>query len=316
MAAPLVSTVVLTRDRPDSLRRCLGSLRANGYRPLEIVVVDNGSEAGRHEAREWLAGWGTEPPVKYVECPPDGFAALRQRSYENAKGEFVVSIDDDCEAATDMLERVVERFRAEPDVGMIGGQLENIGFEGAERFKGRGRLGINGRYEPVEDPAAADVFGSANQSVRRRAFDEAGGYDPYFSDGMEEADLALSLRSAGWRIVYDPAVRVKHIHLAQRFRNRWRNLHRMRLYLYFKHNRPRGAGWFRFALDETKLLLGELGGLWPARPRSGGGGALTRMLRPSAWLAIEFWKIVSTRLAAPWIAHRARRACRGAEAAR
>jgi hypothetical protein len=90
----------------------------------------------------------------------------------------------------------------------------------------------------------------------------------------------------------------------------------MRLYLYFKHNRPRGAGWFRFALDETKLLLGELGGLWPARPRSGGGGALTRMLRPSAWLAIEFWKIVSTRLAAPWIAHRARRACRGAEAAR
>ena len=82
MSAPLVSTVVLTRDRPDSLRRCLGTLRANGYRPLEIVVVDNGSEAGRCETRDWLAGWGAEPRVKYVECPPDGFAALRQRSYE------------------------------------------------------------------------------------------------------------------------------------------------------------------------------------------------------------------------------------------
>ena len=184
MSAPLVSTVVLTRDRPDSLRRCLSSLRANRYRPFEIVVVDNGSEAARREAREWLAGWGAELPVKYVECPPDGFAALRQRSYESAAGEFVVSIDDDCEAATDMLERVVERFRAEPDVGMIGGQLENIGFEGAERFKGRGRLGINGRYEPVEDPAAADVFGSANQSVRRSAFDEAGGYDQRDAGGF------------------------------------------------------------------------------------------------------------------------------------
>jgi GT2 family glycosyltransferase len=311
MSAPLVSTVVLTRDRPDSLRRCLGSLRANQYRPFEIVVVDNGSEAARREAREWLAGWDAELPVKYVECPPDGFAALRQRSYDNAAGEFVVSIDDDCEAAADMLERVVERFRAEPDVGMIGGQLENIGFEGAERFKGRGRLGINGRYEPVEDPALADVFGSANQSVRRRAFDEAGGYDPYFSDGMEEADLALSLRSAGWKVVYDPDVRVKHIHLAQRFRNRWRNLHRMRLYLYLKHRRPRGTAWFRFLADELKLLFRELGDLWPARPRGGGGGALTRMLRPWVWLGIEFWKLVSTRLTIPWIAHRARRARRG-----
>ncbi len=45
-----------------------------------------------------------------------------------------------------MLERVVRRFQSEPDVGMIGGRLENIGFEGAERYKGRGRPGINGRY--------------------------------------------------------------------------------------------------------------------------------------------------------------------------
>jgi len=307
MSAPLVSTVVLTRDRPDSLRRCLGSLRANGYRPLEIVVVDNGSEAGRREARDWLSGWGTEPPVKYVECPPDGFAQLRQRSYEHAEGEFVVSIDDDCEAASDMLERVVQRFQSEPDVGMIGGQLENIGFEGAERFKGRGRLGINGRYEPVEDPTHAEVFGSANQSVRRCAFDAVGGYDPYFSDGMEEADLALSLRTAGWRIVHDPAVRVKHFHQPQRFRRRWRNLHRMRLYLYFKHLGPRGTGWFRFANDELRLLASELAGLWPARPRTEGGGPVNRMLRTWAWFGIELWKLISTRVAIPWICWRASR---------
>jgi len=307
MSAPLVSTVVLTRDRPESLRRCLGSLRANRYRPLEIVVVDNGSEAGRREARDWLAGWGDDPPVKYVECLPDGFAALRQRGYDHADGEFIVSIDDDCEAAEDMLEHVVRRFQSEPDVGMIGGQLENVGFEGVERFKGRGRLGLNGRYEPVEDPSVAEVFGSANQSVRRRAFDAVGGYDPYFSDGMEEADLALSLRAAGWRIVHDPAVRVKHFHQPQRFRNRWRNLHRMRLYLVLKHRRPHGTGWFRFAADELKLFLGELGGLWTARPRSTAGGAFKRLMRPGVWFLAELWKLISARVTIPWICWRASR---------
>jgi GT2 family glycosyltransferase len=300
MAGPLVSTVVLTRDRPESLRRCLGSLRANRYRPLEIVVVDNGSEAARRETRDWLSGWGDEPPVKHIECEPDGFAALRQRSYEYARGELIVSIDDDCEAAEDMVERVVERFHSDPDVGMIGGCLENVGFSGDERFKGRGRLGINGRYEPVEDPAAAELFGSANQSVRRRAFDECGGYDPYFTDGMEEADLALSLRAAGWHVVYDPSVNVRHYHVPQRFRSRWRNLHRMRLYLLFKHRRPQGAGWLRFLRDELALFCRDLTGLWPGRPRRGA-------LRAAAWLAIETFKIVLARLMIPWIGLRASR---------
>ena len=300
MAAPLVSTVVLTRDRPESLKRCLASLRANRYRPLEIVVVDNGSERSRREARSWLQGWNDELPVRYIECKPAGFAALRERCYENASGEYIVSIDDDCEAAEDMLERVVERFQAEPNVGMIGGHLENVGFEGAERFKGRGRLGLNGRYETVEDPARAELFGSANQSVRRRAFDEAGGYDPYFSDGMEEADLALSLRRTGWRVIYDPAVRVTHHHVAQRFRSRWRNLHRMRLYLYFKYQRPHGAGWARFLRDELRLSGRELAGLWGGRPRRG-------PLRAAVWLAVEAWKIVVTRVMIPWIARQAPR---------
>ncbi len=307
MSAPLVSTVVLTRDRPDSLRRCLGSLRANGYRPLEIVVIDNGSEDERSANREWLARWGDDPAVKHVECAPDGFAALRQRSYDHASGEFVVSIDDDCEAAEDMLEAVVRRFESDPRVGMIGGQIENIGFEGADRFKGRGRLGVNGRYEAVEDPRRAEVFGSANQSVRRRAFDQVGGYDPYFSDGMEEADLALSLRSAGWKIVHDPAVRVRHYHQPERFRGRWRNLHRMRLYLFLKHRRPRGRAWLRFALDESNLFARELAALWPGRPAGRSGAPFKRIFRPLAWFGIELWKLFFARLSIPWICWRASR---------
>ena len=145
MSGPLVSTVVLTRDRPEALRRCLGSLRANSYRPLEIVISDNGSEAGRRAARDWLAGWGADPARQVHRVPARRIRGVTPTQLR-ARGRGVRRQHRRLRGRPDMLERVVRRFQSEPDVGMIGGRLENIGFEGAERYKGRGRPGINGRY--------------------------------------------------------------------------------------------------------------------------------------------------------------------------
>ena len=299
MADPLVSAIILTRDRPESVRDCLRSLDANGYRPLEVVIVDNGDEAQAQTLADWLQAWPSDLQVNHICTAPIGFAALRQLGYERARGELILSIDDDCVAAPDMVERVVHRFAEDPKIGMLGGAIINVGFDESERYKGRGRIGVNGRYETVEDPNLAEVFGSANQSLRRSAFDEVGGYDPYFRDGMEEADLAISLREAGWKIVYDETVGVTHRHTPIRFRRRWRNLHRMRLYFYFKHDRPRGWGWLSFAAREGRLLVRETLGLWAARPRRG-------VVRALAWALIEFWKLAVTRLMIPVILYEAR----------
>jgi GT2 family glycosyltransferase len=46
--------------------------------------------------------------------------------------------------------------------------------------------------------------------VRRDAFDAAGGFDPGFFLYKEEEDLCLRLRYAGGRVVYEPAVTVRH----------------------------------------------------------------------------------------------------------
>lgn len=299
MSNPLVSAIILTRDRPDSVRDCLRSLEAQSYRPLEIIVVDNGEADEARTLADWIDDWDCDLPVNHLRSEPIGFAALRQLGYGRATGELILSIDDDCVAAPDLVERVVQRFGADSELGMLGGAITNVGFDESERYKGRGRIGVNGRYEMVEDPHQAEVFGSANQSIRRSAFDAIGGYDPYFKDGMEEADLAISLREAGWKIAYDESIRVTHRHTPIRFRRRWRNLHRMRLYFYFKHDCPRGWGWLSFAGRETKLLVRETLALWAGRPRRG-------LLRAGAWALIEFWKLTVTRLMIPVILYEAR----------
>lgn len=253
MLRPLVSAIVVTRGRPKAAARCLRSLALNRYRPLQVVILDNGSESERTALADAIANLDVH--VKHLACAPTGFGALRREAFAAADGEILVSIDDDCVAADDAIERIVAAFRAHPEAGIVGGNLRNIGFEGPDRLKGRGKLGTNGRYEPVEDPADATVFGSANQSIRRESYDATDGYDPFFVDGMEEADLALQVRRAGGRLRYAPDVKIEHHHVPSRYRRRWQNLERMRLYLYFKHL---GGPTPAFLIRECGLLIGDI----------------------------------------------------------
>lgn len=322
-AGPRVSVVVVTRDRPQPLLDCLTAVLASTQRPDEVVVLDNGDPDGREALRaaiEALDGWSAPgsapgaPRLSLLHAAPRGFARLRAEACAAASGDLLVSLDDDCRPAPDALERIVETFAARPRAGVVGGRLENVGFSGPERFKGRGRLGPNARYETVEDGARAEVFGSANQTLRRAAFEQVGGYDPFFSDGLEEADLALKLRRAGWETVYAPDVAIEHRHVPNRHRGRGRNLNTMRLYLFFKHFPPRGAAaWARFAAHEAALLAGDLlhqvrG--FPARlaDRRGARSFPRRLLAAAGSVVLESAKAKIARLRIPELWWRARRA--------
>ncbi len=58
--------------------------------------------------------------------------------------------------------------------------------------------------------------------LRRRAFDDAGGFDPAYFMYVEDVDLAWRLREAGWRVRYQPSARVVHAGAASTSRRRLR----------------------------------------------------------------------------------------------
>ena len=41
---PLVSVLIITRDRPQSLKSCIDSILENSYKNIEIIVWDNGAK--------------------------------------------------------------------------------------------------------------------------------------------------------------------------------------------------------------------------------------------------------------------------------
>lgn len=93
-SSPLVSCLMVTRDRPALARRALQCLSAQTWPRFELVIVDDGAV----DYSEMLAPFSNKFPIHYHRLPPeDGrfLGALRNISLERANGEFLVQWDDD-----------------------------------------------------------------------------------------------------------------------------------------------------------------------------------------------------------------------------
>jgi GT2 family glycosyltransferase len=69
----------------------------------------------------------------------------------------------------------------------------------------------HGQFDAVEDVPA---FCGAAVLLRRSALEEVGSFDDSFFMYYEDTDLSLRLRRKGWRLVYTPEARVRHVHSA------------------------------------------------------------------------------------------------------
>lgn len=90
--APLVTAVVTTFARPELAKRALETVFAQTYRPLEILVVEDGSNS---DLAEWLAAHNNEQ-VQYIRHDTNrGLAAARNTALQRARGQFIAYLDDD-----------------------------------------------------------------------------------------------------------------------------------------------------------------------------------------------------------------------------
>ncbi len=92
---PLVSIIVRTKDRPKLLKRALQSIFAQTYRPIEVVLVnDGGCDLPEEELKEILG----DVSLNYICLKENrGRAVAGNVGIENAKGEFIGFLDDDDE---------------------------------------------------------------------------------------------------------------------------------------------------------------------------------------------------------------------------
>lgn len=110
-AAPQLSVVVPTRDRPAALARCLAALVGQTVRALEVVVVDDASRDARAVASV-VAGI---TPARLVRGAGRGPAAARNAGARAARAPVICFTDDDCAPAPGWAAALAEAVAAGAD---------------------------------------------------------------------------------------------------------------------------------------------------------------------------------------------------------
>jgi glycosyltransferase involved in cell wall biosynthesis len=225
--APKITVVIATRDRTDSLLRCLASVSRLNYRAFDVVVVDS-APASDLTART-LAGPQEWPfSLHYVRAARPGLALAHNVALPAVTGEIVAFTDDDVEVDAEWLNAFAEAFTetgAACVTGLIlpaeletGAQLlveQAGGF--ARGFARRAFTWDMPDPEPLF-PFTAGRFGSgANMAFRAGWLRAHDGFAPATGAGTPAKggdDLIAFLRTIvdGGMLVYEPAAVVRHWH--------------------------------------------------------------------------------------------------------
>jgi len=208
-AAPRVSVVVPTRDRPDGLLRLLLALRAQSLDPVtfEAIVVDDGSSAGTNAAIE-MARRGARFAIRTVRLSGRGPAAARNAGVAIARARTVAFVDDDCEPECDWLAALVAAAETgEP--GAVAGRIVAADATSlAGRYAAAARLLDDPRVERGESGVEPTT---ANAAFPKNVLDSLGGFDERFvAPGGEETELAARIRARGLPIRSAPRAVVRH----------------------------------------------------------------------------------------------------------
>ena len=221
-----VSLIICTRDRPDSLERCLRSLRRQRSAPGELIVVDNSHDGS---AAEICAAY---PNVVTVHEPRPGLSRARNAGLRAASLPLIAFTDDDVEPHPGWLSELVRAFR-DHDVDCVTGLVLPATLETDAQRDFQFALGAFGgsfvpllfdeRFFAETRPYGAHVWkigAGANMAFRRSAFERAGLFDERLGAGAsgcsEDSELWYRLLALGGSCLHEPRAVVFHHHRASR----------------------------------------------------------------------------------------------------
>jgi GT2 family glycosyltransferase len=228
---PGVTAVIVSHDGERWLPRLLAALSASTMSPDRVICVDTGSSDTSAELLAEAFG-----PVAVLHAPSaTGFGAAvalglaaadntlspdardapapRHRGGDPAPG-WLWLLHDDCAPAPDTLERLLATATADPAIAVVGCRLRSWPrgrrlLELGVTITGTGRreTGLEpGEYDQGQHADVRSVLAvsSAGMLVRRRVWDQLGGFDPQLPLFRDDVDFGWRAAAAGWRVVVAP----------------------------------------------------------------------------------------------------------------
>jgi glycosyltransferase involved in cell wall biosynthesis len=192
----LVSVVIPTHNRAHLIIDALSSAVAQSWRPIEIIVVDDGSTDGTpDEVKRWHAATAPEISVQVIAQRSAGGNAARNNGSSAARGDFIAFLDSDDVWHPSKLRKQMAVLRARPQFVAVYCGIREVRAETGDVLVDSRRSYPQG--ELLEKLLVADVTAPTSTClVYRAAFERAGMFDTELS-ARQDWDLWIRLSLQG-----------------------------------------------------------------------------------------------------------------------
>lgn len=237
MPRPLVSIIVVNWNTRKLLKNCLSSVIAGTKIPMEAIVVDNGST----DDSVRMIKNSYRRKARLVETGKNlGMGAGNNRGLEKAKGKYLLILNSDTVVPRGAIEKLVVWMDKHPAVGVVGprlrypdGRLQTSGgsfpslLKTVVLFLGVDDVPFLSRFLPLYQRGGMYLSGKqtgmfnrehkidwlmgACLLMRRKIYEEVGGFDEKIFMYGEEVEWAYRVFRAGFSIWYTPSVWITHI---------------------------------------------------------------------------------------------------------
>ncbi|MCM1174458.1 MAG: glycosyltransferase [Blautia sp.] len=256
----MVSVVILSKDHPEVLEKCLSSFRdRTEYDCYEWIVVDNGSGPENRKRMEELQ---EEYGFLYLYEPMEfNFSAMCNLGASRAQGEYLLFLNDDIEIIQKDWLRIMAGQAGQPHTGAVGAKLWYTGSD-AIQHAGITNLAIGPSHKLItfidnkcyyygRNQVTYDVIGvtAACLLIERRKYREAGGFEETMKVAYNDVDFCFKLTEAGYyNVLRNDAVLYHNESLSRGLDEedwgKWERLLREKENLYARH--PGMRGWDGF----------------------------------------------------------------------
>lgn len=221
-----ISIIICTYLRGEKLVDAIWSVirQSLSKKEYEIIVVDNApfTSGIRKEVEEFQEKYKEfEGFIRYIGVPQKGLSYARNGGMWNAKGEYLLFLDDDVLADYYLLEEIYSGFKYHPNVGIVGGQIildkpfptPKVVRKGWESLWSQFK--ISGSTFREVSQQFEFPYG-ANYGVRRSDIWQIGGFRMCYGRvgndfaGGEETALAFKMLQIGSGIGLQPRAKVLH----------------------------------------------------------------------------------------------------------
>ena len=210
---PTASVIIVNYNGRSHLDACLKSVLAYSGRDVEVIFVDNQSTDGSADYVD-----KAYKKVHVIRNKNNGYGAGNNLAARVALGKYLVFLNPDTRVTKGWLDALLLPLALSPHVGMTTPKIalmdepQRLNTAGNEVHL-TGLTLCRGMGEPADAFAEVEevtAVSGAAFAIKRDLFMQLGGFDGDFFMYMEDTDLSLRARLAGYRSLYVPTSVVYH----------------------------------------------------------------------------------------------------------